>query len=307
MFALIILIAVAYACARGIEAAAGDIAAKHQERMKKAADRPSAGRRAGAKAAGWAATGGTAASTFGRGFKRGWKNEWPRAKERARAKFDKAHEPARIGDDIGADGAPVNTATEHDRHRGRDRHHIHGTRPDRDRHPDHDPKHTTRKTTEPDNKDPDPHKLRLVKDHPTKKPTTGDSMALANIPEITGVETLKSAVARTASESGVSAEEAGAIAQRAQEELAAIEAMIEQATALEFDDDGGTIDELAGLRDQAQAALGAAQALQQAMVDKAALAAQSSKNIHDRHGVIQEAVAANGGRMASKQAYVADA
>ena len=131
-------------------------------------------------------------------------------------------------------------------------------------------------------------------------------MALANIPEITGVNTLKQAVARFASEAGVTAEEAGAIAQRAQEQLAAIEAAIEQASALEFGDDGGTLEELLALRDQYAAALAAAQSLQAAAVDNAAIAAQSSRNIHSRHGGIQEAVAATGGRMASKQAYTAD-
>lgn len=132
-------------------------------------------------------------------------------------------------------------------------------------------------------------------------------MALATIPEITGVDTLKQAVARFASEATISAEEAGAIAQRAAEQLAAIEAAIEQATALEFGDDGGTLAELASLRDQYSAALAAAQALQKAAVDNAAIASQSSKNIHDRHSNIQEAVAAQGGRMAAKQAYIADA
>jgi len=131
-------------------------------------------------------------------------------------------------------------------------------------------------------------------------------MALANIPEITGVNTLKSAVARTASEASVTAEEAGAMAQRAQDEMAAIEAMIEQADALEFGDDGGTLQELAALRDMCVAAAAAAQALQKAMVDKAAIAAQSSKNIHDRHTDVQEVIAAHGGRIASKQAYTAD-
>jgi hypothetical protein len=159
----------------------------------------------------------------------------------------------------------------------------------------------------PDPAGSDSRKLVLIKNDDTQPDNTaGDPMALATIPEITGVNTLKQAVARFASEATVTAEEAGAIAQRAQEQLAAIEAAIEQASALEFGDDGGTLQELAALRDQYAAALAAAQAMQKAAVDNAAIASQSSKNIHDRHGNIQEAVAAQGGRMASKQAYTAD-
>lgn len=150
-------------------------------------------------------------------------------------------------------------------------------------------------------------KLRLVKPAtPAPNTTTGDPMALATIPEITGVPTLKTAVARFAAEAGVTAEEAAALAQRASEFLAAVEQAIEQALVLGFGDDGGTIDELTALRDQYASALQAARTWQTAAVDSAAIAFQSSKNIHDRHGHIQEAVAAQGGRMATRQAYTSD-
>lgn len=291
MIGLIIILAIAYACARGIENGMADVSKAHKQRLKKAAKKN--GRRTGAKLAAWTATGATAVGTFCRGFKNGWKREWPKAKKRAAAKFSR-HQPepeTAVGDDIGIDGAP-----------------------------------TVAKPAEPEPTIPgtppapapataEAHTLVLIKNDEartsrttnTPPDTTGDPMALATIPEITGVNTLKSAVARTASEASTTAEEAGAMAQRAQDEMAAIEAMIEQASALEFGDDGGTLQELAALRDMCAAALAAAQNLQKAMVDKAAIAAQSSKNIHDRHGSIQESVAAQGGRMASKQAYTADA
>lgn len=285
MIGLIIILAIAYACARGIENGMGDVSKAHKQRLKKAAKKN--GRRTGAKLAAWTATGATAAGTFWRGFKNGWQREWPKAKKRAATKFGR-YEPepqAAVGDDIGTDGAPAA--------RG---------------------KAATEPVTVVIEKPPaapapapasaEARTLVLIK-NPDTQPT-GAPMALATIPEITGVNTLKQAVARTASEAGVTAEEASAMAQRAQEELAAIEAMIEQAESLEFGDDGGTLPELAALRDMCGAAYAAAQALQKAMVDKAALAAQSSKNIHDRHGDVQEAIAARGGRVASKQAYTAD-
>lgn len=131
-------------------------------------------------------------------------------------------------------------------------------------------------------------------------------MAFASIPEITGVETLKAAVARFASEATLTAEEAGALAQRAAEQLAAIESAIEQAETLGFGDDGGTMPELYALRDQYSNALASAQTHQQSAMDSAVIASQSSRNIHTRHSDIQEAVAARGGQMASKEAYTND-
>ncbi|MFD7609695.1 hypothetical protein [Streptomyces sp. NPDC059828] len=279
MLALILLFAIAYCAARGLETALGDVTDKHKKRMAKASKKK--GRRYGAKLAAWSATGATCAATFAQAFGRGWKREWPKAKERATARFDKT-KPAEIGDDIATDGTPK-TPTEKP-----------AAKPKTDKAVD-TPKAKPTPGTTPT--------LTLIK----TPDTTGDNpMALATIPEITGVNTLKQAVARFASEAGVTAEEAGAIAQRAAEQLAAIEAAIEQASALEFGDDGGTLEELAALRDQYAAALAAAQAMQKAAVDNAAIAAQSSRNIHTRHGGIQEAVAATGGRMASKQAYTAD-
>jgi hypothetical protein len=236
--------------------------------------------RTGAKLAAWTATGATAAGTFCRGFKQGWQREWPKAKKRAATKFGRP-EPETTTDGTRAAKPDVEEPAE-------------AAKP---------------VPTPPPAKTP----LVLIKSDDTKtspdttpSPPTGAPMALATIPEVTGVNTLKQAVARFASEAGVTAEEAGAIAQRAQEQLAAIEAAIEQATALEFGDDGGTLAELAALRDQYAAAFAAAQALQKAAVDNAAIAAQSSKNIHTRHSGISEAVAATGGRMASKAAYTAD-
>jgi hypothetical protein len=274
---LILLVAIAWSCAKGLESAFGEVSKEHKQRVRKAAKKN--GRRTGAKFAAWTATGATAAATFWRGFKRGWRREWPKAKKRAAVKFGRYEpEPEKaIADDIGADGAPVT--------------------PIKPATPAAEPIIPAPATAD--------RKLVLIKNDTTPD-TTGAPMALANIPEITGVNTLKQAVARFASEAGVTAEEAGAIAQRAQEQLAAIEAAIEQASALEFGDDGGTLEELAALRDQYAAALSAAQAMQKAAVDNAAIAAQSSRNIHTRHGGIQEAVAATGGRMASKQAYTAD-
>lgn len=270
MLGLILLLAIAYACARGIENAIGDVSKKHKKRIKKASSKK--GRRTGAKLAAWAATGMTAVGPFCKGFKRGFQREWPKAKNRATQKLRRQPQP--VDNDkpepIEADPAPE-------------------------------------LPTQPE---PGPtgggFKPVLIKNDTQPDTTTGDPMALAAIPEITGVNTLKQAVARFASEATVTAEEAGAIAQRAADQLAAVQAAIEQATALEFGDDDGTLNELAALRDQYAAALAAAQNLQKAAVDNAAIAAQSSKNIHTRHGGIQEAVASTGGRMASKQAYTAD-
>lgn len=271
MLGLILLFAIAYACARGLENAIGDVSKKHKKRLKKAAQKN--GRRTGAKLAAWAATGVTAAGTFCKGFIDGFKREWPKAKKRAAAKLGRQPEPETT------DAAPA--ATE----------------------PQPAPVAEPSIPAQPDTA---ARTLVLIKNDTNLDTTTGAPMALATIPEITGVNTLKQAVARFASEATVTAEEADAIAQRAAEQLAAIEAAIEQASALEFGDDGGTLQELAALRDQYAAALNAAQAMQKAAVDNAAIAAQSSKNIHTRHGGIQEAVAATGGRMAAKQAYVAD-
>lgn len=292
MVGLIIILAIAYACARGLENGMADVSKEHKQRVRKAAKKN--GRRTGAKLAAWTATGATAAATFWRGFKRGWRREWPKAKKRAAAKFGRYEpEPApAVGDDIGPDGAPVAPGK-----------------------PVVKPKTVViEKTPAPAAPVPAPTpapataeaRTLVLITNDTQPDTTGEPMALATIPEITGVNTLKSAVARFASEAGITAEEAGALAQRAAEQMAAIEAAIEQASALEFGDDGGTLQELAALRDQYAAALAAAQKLQQAAVDNAAIAAQSSQNIHTRHGGIQEAVAATGGRMAAKQAYTAD-
>jgi hypothetical protein len=264
---LILLLAIAYACACGLENAIGDVSDKHKKRIRKASAKN--GKRTGAKLAAWAATAATAIGPFCKGFKRGFKREWPKAKERAAIKLRRKPETAEQ-----PEPAPVTSAPE-----------------------------------PPVQPEPGPasggFKPVLIKND-IQPDTTGAPMALATIPEITGVNTLKQAVARFASEATVTAEEAGAIAQRAQDQLTAVQTAIEQATALEFGDDDGTMAELAALRDQYSAALAAAQALQKAAVDNAAIAAQSSKNIHTRHGGIQEAVASTGGRMASKQAYTAD-
>lgn len=270
MLALILIFAIAYCCAKAIDNALGEVGHKHKKRAAKAGKKN--GRKIGAKAAAYTATAATFAHTFGKGFVRGWKREWPKARQRADARWNrdetKAAQPAPAPNPQPA--APEQPAT----------------------------------TGGP--------VLTLIKNDDTEHttapdPTTGGNpMALAAIQEITGVNTLKAAVARFASEANVTAEEAGALAQRAAEQLAAIEAAIEQASALEFGDDGGTLAELAALRDQYSAALISAQAHQKAAVDSAAIASQSSKNIHDRHGHIQEAVAAVGGRMASKQAYTND-
>jgi hypothetical protein len=297
---LIIILAIAYACARGIENGMGDISKAHKQRLKKAAKKN--GRRTGAKLAAWTATGATAASTFWRGFRRGWQREWPKARKRAAAKFGRYEpEPEQaIGDRPDGDGVPIAKTGQA------------GQPPAADPKPRKIPPADAPKTT------PKPAAARgrgltLVKTDTQTTPeshtdtTTGAPVAIAQIQEITGVDTLKAFAARTASEANVSAEEAGALAQRAAEELASIEAAIEQATALEFGDDGGTLPELAAMRDQAIAAKAAAEAFQAAMVDKAALASATSKNIHDRHSNIQEAVHSQGGRMASKQAYTADA
>lgn len=280
MLGLILLLAIAYACARAIENGMDAVSAKHKKRLAKASKKK--GRRTGVKLAAWAATAATASGSFSKGFMRGWKREWPKARKRAAAKFGNAQPDPELGEDIASDGTPTTTSK---------------TKPKSKPSPESAAPAVTQPTA--------PH-LTLIK---TTAPTTEGAapMALATIPEITGVDTLKQAVARFASEATISAEEAGAIAQRAAEQLAAINAAIEQATALEFGDDGGTLAELAALRDQYTAALTAAQALQKAAVDNAAIASQSSKNIHDRHSNIQEAVAAQGGRMASKQAYTADA
>lgn len=273
MLGLILLFAIAWACASGLENAFGEVSKRHKKRVAKASKKN--GRRTGAKLAAWTATAATATGTFCKGFADGWKREWPKARKRAATKFGRTMpEPVTPAPKPVEETAPVTT--------------------------------TAKPVVTEAPAAPKTPTLVLVTDETDTTKPTGDSMALATIPEITGVNTLKSAVARFASEAGVTAEEAGAIAQRAQEQLAAIEAAIEQATALEFGDDGGTLTELAALRDQYAAAFAAAQALQKAAVDNAAIAAQSSKNIHTRHGGIAEAVGATGGRMASKAAYIAD-
>lgn len=277
---LILLLAIAYACARGIENGMGEVSKKHKKRLAKTSKKN--GRRTGVKLAAWAATGATASGSFVKGFARGWQREWPKARQRAAVKFGKTKPEPERGDGIATAGTPATSSPKH---------------------------HPVPAPAKPKPAPAPAPRLILIKTAgPDTEPTTeGALMALATIPEITGVDTLKQAVARFAAEAGISAEEAGAIAQRAAEQLAAIEAAIEQATALEFGDDGGTLQELAALRDQYSAALAAAQSLQKAAVDNAAIASQSSKNIHDRHSNIQEAVAAQGGRMAAKQAYTADA
>lgn len=274
MLALILLLAIAYCCAKAIDNALGDVGDKHKKRIAKAGKKN--GRRVGAKAAACAATAATFAHTFSKGFIRGWKREWPKARKRAAARFDK-NAPAELGDDIAADGAPNPTAE--------------AAEPE-----------TTGPAAAPTTKPA----LVLIKT-PDQTDTPGDDpMAIATIPEVTGVNTLKAAVARFSSEANITAEEASALAQRASDQLAAIEATIEQASALEFGDDGGTLEELSALRDQYAAALNMAQKYQQVAVDSAAIASQSSRNIHHRHGSIQEAIAAQGGRMAAKEAYTND-
>ncbi|MFH8804074.1 hypothetical protein ACH4F6_31550 [Streptomyces sp. NPDC017936] len=277
MLGLILLLAIAYACACAIDNATSEVSKKHKKRIAKASKKK--GRRLGAKAAAWAATALTAAGTFAKAFAQGFKREWPKAKKRAAEKIRRA-EPAAVEE---PKPAPAPAAPDVETAAGEE----------------------SAAPAIPAQADPEARKLVLIKND-THTHNTGVLMAIATIPEITGVNTLKSAVARTASEATTTAEEASAMAQRAQDEMAAIEAMIEQAAGLEFGDDGGTLQELAALRDMCAAALEAAQKLQQAMVDKAAIAAQSSRNIHTRHGGIQEAVATTGGRMASKQAYTAD-
>lgn len=277
MLGLILLLAIAYCAARGLEAAMGEVSDRHKKRVKKASAKK--GRRTGAKLAAWAATAATATGPFCKGFVAGWKREWPKAKKRAAAKIRRQPEPVE-----NTEAEPVQAATE----------------------PGSGTSQNAPAPIPPAPVETEARKLVLIKNDTQPDTTTGAPMALATIPEITGVNTLKQAVARFASEATVTAEEAGAIAQRAADQLAAIEAAIEQAGALEFGDDGGTLEELSALRDQYAAALAAAQAMQTAAVDNAAIAAQSSRNIHTRHGGIQEAVAATGGRMASKQAYTAD-
>ncbi len=289
MIGLIIILAIAYACARGLENGMTEVSKQHKKRIAKTAKTAKKnGRRTGVKLAAWTATGATATGTFWRGFMRGWRREWPKAKKRAATKFGR-YEPEpelAIGEDIGADGAPVAKS---------------------------EPAKAAAPTASvPKPAVPEGRAFVLIKNDdpeidPTSASTTGGTMAIAQLQEITGVNTLKAFVARYASEKNVSAEEVTALAQRTADELAGIEAAIEQATELEFGDDGGSLAELSALRDLAIAAQAAAIAYQKAALDAAALAAQSSRNIHDRHSDIQEAVAAQGGRMASKQAYTADA
>lgn len=266
MLALILLFAIAYCCAKAIDNALGEVGDKHKKRVAKAGKRT--GRKLGTKLAAYTATAATFGQTFGKGFIRSWKREWPKARKRAAARWGQVEPES---------AEPTKPAAE-----------------------------TTPEPVPAPPKSAAAPVLTLVKNDDTDPTTGGNPMALAAIQEITGVNTLKAAVARFASEANVTAEEAGALAQRAMEQLQAIEAAIEQASALEFGDDGGTLAELSALRDQYTAALASAQAHQKAAVDSAAIASQSSKNIHDRHSHIQEAVAAVGGRMASKQAYTND-
>lgn len=268
MLALILLFAIAYCCAKAIDNGLGSVKDGHKKRLAKAAKKN--GKKNGAKLAANVATAVTAANAFREGFIRGWKREWPKARKRAAARWGRDEPESESVE-------PAEPAA--------------GTTPE----PVPEPPKTAAAPV-----------LTLVKNDDTDPTTGGNPMALAAIQEITGVNTLKAAVARFASEANVTAEEAGALAQRAMEQLQAIEAAIEQASALEFGDDGGTLAELSALRDQYTAALASAQAHQKAAVDSAAIASQSSKNIHDRHSNIQEAVAAVGGRMASKQAYTND-
>lgn len=267
MLALILLFAIAYCCAKAIDNALGEVGDKHKKRVAKAGKK--SGRKLGAKLSAYTATAATFGQTFGKGFVRGWKREWPKARKRAAARFGK-DEPA-----VEAQ-------------------------------PDTEPAPEPTPAVAPEMATDTKPTLVLIKTSDNADTTGEDPMALATIPEVTGVNTLKAAVARFASEASVTAEEAAALAQRAAEQLAAIEAAIEQASALEFGDDGGTLEELAALRDQYAAALNMAQQYQKVALDSAAIASQSSKNIHGRHTHIQEAVAAQGGRMAAKEAYTND-
>ncbi|MFJ8016221.1 hypothetical protein [Streptomyces sp. NPDC096339] len=266
MLALILLFAIAYCCAKAIDNALGAVGDKHKERVAKAGKKT--GRKLGAKLAAYTATAATFGQTFGKGFIRGWKREWPKARERAAARFGKDEPAVEVQPEAGPTPEPT---------------------------PPGPP-------AAPGNKP----NLVLIKTTDQPDITGDDPMAIATIPEVTGVNTLKAAVARFASEANVTAEEAAALAQRAAEQLAAIEAAIEQAGALEFGDDGGTLDELLALRDTYSEALAMAQRYQKAALDSATIATLSSKNIHDRHTHIQEAVAAQGGRMAAKEAYTND-
>lgn len=270
MLALILLFAIAYCCAKAIDSALGEVGDKHKKRVAKAGKK--AGRKLGAKLAAYTATAATFAQTFGKGFVRGWKREWPKARKRAAARFGKDEPAAESKPETGPASEPAQATNP--------------VAPD--------PVTDTKPT------------LVLIKNSDQPDTPGDDPMALATIPEVTGVNTLKAAVARFASEANVTAEEAAALAQRAADQLAAIEAAIEQAGALEFGDDGGTLDELLALRDTYTAALSMAQQYQKAALDSAAIATQSSRNIHDRHTHIQEAVAAQGGRMAAKEAYTND-
>lgn len=270
MLALILLFAIAYCCAKAIDNALGDVSDKHKKRVAKAGKKN--GRRLGAKLAAYTATAATFGQTFGKGFVRGWKREWPKARRRAAARFSKDEPTAE-------------------------------TQPDTS--PTPEPAPATAPAAPEAAADTKPT-LVLIKNTDQPDTTGDDPMAIATIPEVTGVNTLKAAVARFAAEAGVTAEEAAALAQRAAEQLAAIEAAIEQAGALEFGDDGGTLDELLALRDTYSSALNMAQQYQKAALDSAAIATQSSRNIHERHTHIQEAVAAQGGRMAAKEAYTND-
>ncbi|MFF3247388.1 hypothetical protein ACFYWY_27540 [Streptomyces sp. NPDC002870] len=129
----------------------------------------------------------------------------------------------------------------------------------------------------------------------------GTPMAITKIGEVLNVSSLKRALAQIAAESTTNEEEATEIESRAAQMLGAIETVLEQATALEFDDQ--TLAEIAALRDAITAQLTGARNYLASAADGASVALDAANNVHKRHGGIAEAVAAAPAAMAKREAY----
>lgn len=137
----------------------------------------------------------------------------------------------------------------------------------------------------------------------TTPPTTagGTSMAITKIGEVLNVSSLKRALAQIAAESTTNEEEATEIESRATQMVGAIETVLEQAIALEFDDQ--TLAEISALRDAITAQLTGARNYLASAADGASVALDAANNVHKRHGGIAEAVAAAPAAMAKREAY----
>ncbi|MFD4144417.1 hypothetical protein [Streptomyces sp. NPDC058572] len=308
MLALIIIVALAWGIGSAVHNALEGIRKDYRKRVKKAKKakhrKSEARKRAGkkskpaGKSSDWGIKTGAFAGTtlvgawiltrdFGRGFKKGWPKGKARAEEWSKGrKAEKTGAPPAKPQPSAAPpshavpaskAAPAKAAT---------------TAPD-----------APASAVAP--KADTPH-LRVVPtpdtSFTTEATTTGGTpMAITKIGEVLNVSSLKRALAQIAAESTTNEEEATEIESRAAQMLGAIETVLEQATALEFDNE--TLAEIAALRDAITAQLTGARNYLASAADGASVALDAANNVHKRHGGIAEAVAAAPAAMAKREAY----